>query len=63
MTSRRGGFEANRCLVMYEIKCIIDLLLDTTENLTDGVLNAIGLNLALSGQTAKTTCLLGGGLC
>lgn len=27
--------------VVYEIKCIIDEILDATENLTDGLLNAL----------------------
>lgn len=32
-------------LVVYDIKCIIEFLLDFTENTTDGVLNNVGLNL------------------
>ncbi|KAJ7357382.1 hypothetical protein DFH08DRAFT_643294, partial [Mycena albidolilacea] len=27
--------------IVYEIKCIIDEVLDSTENLTDGLLNAV----------------------
>ncbi|KAH8835742.1 hypothetical protein DL96DRAFT_1575405 [Flagelloscypha sp. PMI_526] len=41
--------------IMYEIKCIV-------ENISDALLNALGLCI-LSDQTAKTSCLLGLGFC
>ncbi|KAL5534222.1 hypothetical protein ACEPAG_684 [Sanghuangporus baumii] len=46
--------------IVYEIKCILDDLLDVTENLTDGALNNLTPILAgLSGQAAGMTCASG----
>ncbi|KAL5495247.1 hypothetical protein ACEPAI_710 [Sanghuangporus weigelae] len=43
--------------IVYEIKCILDDLLNITENLTDGILNDLTPMLAgLSGQAAGMTC-------
>ncbi|KAL5535539.1 hypothetical protein ACEPAF_3633 [Sanghuangporus sanghuang] len=43
--------------IVYEIKCIVDDLLDLTENLTDGILNDMKPMLqGLLGQAAGMTC-------
>lgn len=52
---------------MYEIKCVLDKVLDAVENLTDAILNAIQPLLApLIGQATDTACRSGlnlAGLC
>lgn len=49
--------------VVYQIKCIVDEVLDVTENVTDGVLNDLESILpmlkALDGQAAQTACAAG----
>jgi hypothetical protein len=43
--------------VVYEVKCIVDDLLDITENLTDGLLNALKPMLTgISGNAGDMTC-------
>ncbi|KAJ3539445.1 hypothetical protein NM688_g6358 [Phlebia brevispora] len=53
--------------IVYEIKCILDKVLDAVENLTDAILNAIQPLLApLIGQATDTACRSGlqiAGLC
>ncbi|KDR80126.1 hypothetical protein GALMADRAFT_153813 [Galerina marginata CBS 339.88] len=50
--------------MVYEIEDIIDQLLDTVENLTDGLLNALGPDLqTLSGEAACIASLKIIGLC
>lgn len=52
MMSHQSAFS-----VVYEIKCIVDDLLDITENLTDGLLNSLQpLLTGLSGNAGSMTC-------
>lgn len=48
---------------MYQIKCLVDEVLDATENITDAVLNDLENILpmlkALDGQAAQTACAAG----
>ena len=48
---------------MYQIKCLVDEILDATENITDAVLNDLENILpmlkALDGQAAQTACAAG----
>ena len=54
-------------LVVYEIKCILDELLDAVENLTDAIINAISpLLQGVIGDASRTACNSGiavAGLC
>ncbi|KAH9835563.1 uncharacterized protein C8Q71DRAFT_762591 [Rhodofomes roseus] len=49
--------------VVYQIKCLIDEILDATENMTDALLNdmenILPLLKALDGQAAQTACAAG----
>jgi len=46
--------------IVYEVKCIVDGLLDVTENLTDGLLNDLAPLLSgLLGQATSATCATG----
>lgn len=49
--------------VVYQIKCLVDEVLDATENITDAVLNdlenLLPLLKALDGQAAQTACAAG----
>ena len=40
--------------VVYDIKCLIDDILDVTEDSTDAIINALGLK-ALLGRAISTT--------
>lgn len=54
-------------LVVYDVKCIIDELLDATEDMSDAVINALGPVLqGLLGKASATVCRAGvevAGLC
>lgn len=49
--------------VVYQVKCIVDQVLDVTEELTDGILNdledILPMIKALDGQAAQTACAAG----
>jgi len=49
--------------IVYQIKCIVDEVLDATENITDAVMNdmenILPLLKALDGQAAQTACAAG----
>ncbi|PCH33631.1 hypothetical protein WOLCODRAFT_160220 [Wolfiporia cocos MD-104 SS10] len=53
--------------IVYDIKCIIDEVLDATENLTDAIINSLApLLQALLGEATQTACDAGiqlAGLC
>jgi hypothetical protein len=50
-------------VVVYELKCVLDEILNSVENLTDGLLNAIRPLLApLIDKYTASACLLGLGL-
>lgn len=54
-------------IVVYDIKCIIDQVLDATENLTDAIINDLAPLLHdVLGLATSTTCAAGieiAGLC